>query len=263
MLMTSWDHLTATGSAVDHVARLADAARRHRAVRHPYLQALAEGTLPDPRWALIDFARHYVGYSEHFPQYLSAVISRLDNPTHRKRLLENLSEESGCYSDAELKELEAMGVDRSWIVGIPHPQLFQRFAQAIGACRRQEGEADQVTCWRELFHALLVQGTPSEAIGALGLGTENIVRTIYTPFVSALTRCGDLPPRDTVFFTLHVAVDDHHEATLQSIASDFAATEEGRLGLRRGMLKALSFRSAFWDWLLERAQDPAHAEEVM
>ncbi len=35
------------------VAELAGMALRHRAVRHPYLRALREGTLPDLRWALV------------------------------------------------------------------------------------------------------------------------------------------------------------------------------------------------------------------
>jgi pyrroloquinoline quinone (PQQ) biosynthesis protein C len=246
-----------------HADALAAAAHRHRAIRHPYLAAMARGTLPDPRWALADFARHYYAYSKHFPRYLSAVISRLEDAGHRQDLLQNLSEESGCYTDPELEELASFGVEPSWIVGVPHPHLFRRFRAAIGADRPAEREADQVTCWRELFLALLAHGTPAEAVGALGLGTEGIVRRIYEPFVAALARCGDLPPRDTAFFTVHVAVDDHHEATLLAIAADFAATEEGRTGLRRGMLKALSLRSAFWDWLHERALDPARADEVI
>ena len=51
-------------------------------------------------------------------------------------------------------------------------------------------------------------------------------------------------------------------ATLEAISADFARTEEGRVGLRRGMLKALSLRTAFWDWLLDRARDPSRAETV-
>ena len=246
-----------------HIAAQVAASHAHRAIAHPYLEAMASGTLPDPRWALADFARHYFAYSRHFPRYLTAVISRLEEPRHRGHLLQNLSEEAGMYSDAELAELAALGVEPSWIVGVPHPLLFHRFRAAIGADQALAAEADQVTCWRELFFSVLAHGAPAEAVGALGLGTEGIVRRIYQPFVTALARFGDLPPRDTAFFTVHVAVDDHHESTLLEIAADFAATEEGRIGLRRGMLKALSLRSAFWDWLHQRALDPARAERVV
>lgn len=65
------------------VEQLARQALQHRAVQHPYLRALGDGTLPDMRWALVDFADHYYGYSAHFPRYLTTVISRLEEPEHR------------------------------------------------------------------------------------------------------------------------------------------------------------------------------------
>src|SRR5262249_43512317 len=74
--------------AASCVARMGAESLRHRAVRHPYLQALGDGALPDTRWALVDFARQYCGYSAHFPRYLTMVVSRLDSPTHRRGLLQ-------------------------------------------------------------------------------------------------------------------------------------------------------------------------------
>lgn len=254
---------TSPFSASSFVAELAAESLRHRAVNHPYLSALEGGTLPDTRWALADFARQYYGYSSHFPRYLTTVISRLENPAHRRALLENLTEESGTYAEEEYAELAEHGVEREWIEGIAHPLLFQRFSRAIGVERGDTPESDQVACWRETFLQLLANGTPAEALGALGLGTENIVRTIYGPFVAAIERVGDLSRRDTVFFPLHTAVDDHHQATLQAISADFATTRSGRTELRRGMLKALQLRSAFWDWMLARALDPSRADEVL
>jgi hypothetical protein len=61
---------------------------------------------------------------------------------------------------------------------------------------------------------------------------------------------------DSVFFPLHTAVDDHHQATLRDIAIDLAATEQGRLDLAKGMQKALALRCSFWSWLHQRAQQP-------
>jgi CRP-like cAMP-binding protein len=249
-------------TAAAFVAELAAQSLRHRAVRHPYLQALAEGGHPDTRWAMADFARHYYGYSSHFPRYLTTVISRLEDPAHRRGLLENLTEESGGYEADELAELARLGVERAWIDGVAHPLLFRRFCRALGVEHAGRAEADQVACWREQFLAVLAGGAPAEALGALGLGTENIVRTIYGSFVTALGRM-DLDPRDTVFFPLHTAVDDHHQATLEEVSAEFACSDEGRAGLRRGMLKALSLRAAFWDWLHERALDPDRAEEAL
>lgn len=238
----------------------------HRAVHHPYLQALASGSLPDTRAALEDFANLYIGYSSHFPRYLTALISRLVNPAHRRALLENLTEESGHYDAAELQELALHGIQSEWIVGIAHPDLFRRFRRAIRRVpgqtaepfgERRDGSAPdehiEVVCWREMFLSILSNGSPAEALGALGLGTEAIVRTIYRPFVAAIDRLGTIAPEDAVFFPLHTTVDDHHQATLRAIASDFATTASGREDLSKGMHKALALRDSFWTFLHQRA----------
>jgi pyrroloquinoline quinone (PQQ) biosynthesis protein C len=236
------------------VADLEAAALRHRAVRHPYLEALAEGHLPDPFGALADFARQYQGYSAHFPRFLSAVISRLENPAHRQALLSNLLEESGQYNDRELALLETKGIPSEWIVSVPHPELFLRFRLAVAGDVDDGEDALEVVCWRETLLALLGQASGAEAVGILGLGTEFIVATIYQPFLRAIAHHGGLAPRDTVFFPLHTLVDDAHQLALRQIAIDFAATEDGRADLAKGMHKALALRDSFWSWLHERAR---------
>ena len=232
---------TAPNSADAYVQDLASESLSHRAVRHPYLDAIGRGDLPDLRWALRDFAQHYYGYSRTFPQYLTAVLSKLEVAEHRVALLENLTEESGQYAQEEIDELASLGIEQAWYDGVPHPVLFARFAKAMGAELNPDHEADQVVCWREMFLAILSSGSAAQAVGALGLGTENIVSTIYIPFVSALERL-QVPGRDAVFFPLHTAVDDDHQEVLQRIAASFAHTQDGRRDLRRGMLKALQCR---------------------
>lgn len=238
---------------VDNLARRAIA---HQAVRHPYLEALTKGTLPDQSFALRDFARQYYAYSAHFPRYLTALISKLESPVHRAALMDNLTEESGQYDQAELDELAAIGIQPEWIVGLPHPELFRRFRRALGV-RDDEGREEEleVVCWREQFLSILTSGSAAEALGALGLGTETIVQTIYQPFVVAIDRFG-MDPRESVFFPLHTAVDDHHQATLRQIAIDLARTPQGRKDLAKGMHKALALRCSFWTWLHQRALDP-------
>jgi pyrroloquinoline quinone (PQQ) biosynthesis protein C len=243
-------------TAAQCVDALASQALLHQAVQHPYLLALASGELPDTRWAMQDFARQYYAYSAHFPRYLTAVISKLENPAHRLALLENLTEESGQYEQEELDELAAFGIESEWIVGLPHPELFRRFRRALGVLDDDASpEAIEMICWREQFLVILSNGSAAEALGALGLGTETIVQTIYQPFVEAIGRIG-MHPRDSVFFPLHTAVDDHHQATLRDIAIDLAATEQGRLDLAKGMQKALALRCSFWSWLHQRALQP-------
>lgn len=242
-------------NSADYVNDLAEKALQHRAVNHPYLKAMGTGTLPCLYGALQDFALHYYGYSANFPRYLMALISRLEKPEHRTALLENFTEESGQYEQEELTKLKEFGVQSEWIVGIPHPILFERFRNSIGVDNTaMEDDHIEVVCWREQFLAIMNTGSAAEALGALGLGTETIVQTIYQHFVEAIQKVGTIKPEDAVFFPLHTAVDDHHQATLKAIAIDFAATPAGRADLAKGMIKALALRDSFWSWLYERAQ---------
>ena len=241
--------------ATSPVRELAQQALEHRAVRHPYLAALREGTLPDHGWAVRDFATQYMGYSRSFPQYLTAVISRLEDPRHRRVLMDNLTEESGHYSRSDLDALGEVGIEPSWVEGVPHPELFRRFAYAVCVSADAE-EHVMVQCWKEMLLATLTAGSAAEAVGALGLGTENIVGEIYKSLVEACNRVQDLEPQDAVFFQLHTTIDDDHHETLLAVANQFAQTERGLDDLRRGMLKALVCRAAFWDWMHERALNP-------
>jgi CRP-like cAMP-binding protein len=226
----------------------------HRAIHHPYLLALRNGELPDMKWALADFARQYHGYSSHFPRYLTTVIARLELPEHRAALMENLTEEAGIYEQGELEELAEIGVEKEWVDGIPHPALFRRFCMAAGIeDSGAQNDSVEVICWREMFLAVLSGGSTAEALGALDLGTEAVVSTMYKHFLPALEIL-NVPPSQTVFFPLHAAVDDHHQETLRDISRHYAGTEEGRTDLLKGMRKALALRAGFWDWLYLRAQ---------
>jgi pyrroloquinoline quinone (PQQ) biosynthesis protein C len=228
---------------------------RHRAVNHPYLQRLAAGDLPDMKWALRDYATQYYGYSAHFPRYLTAVISRLKHPEHRQLLIQNLLEEGGHLEREERLALQRLDIDPAWIDGVPHPQLFRSLQERLGARPFEEGDPASldVICWREMFLSTLVHGSSAEAIGALGLGTEGIVKHFYRYLLQAMQRFSGLQRRDYVFFELHCLVDDGHTAALNRIARDLAHEPEGRRELRKGMVKALNLRVRFWDWMLERA----------
>ena len=243
-------------SGESYLEALIQEALSHPAVCHPYLTDLAEGHLPDLSWAIRDFATQYPSYCAHFPRYLTVVISKLESPGHRKTLMQNLIEESGMLDDEEIAVILEHGIDPDWVQGIPHPKLFERFQHAIGVRDTDEHADDalEVVCWRESFYHLLANGSPAEAIGAIGLGTENIVDRIYTPIIRAIERLGTLERRDYVFFELHCEVDDDHHEALLSIANDFADVPLNRIDLRKGMLKALGLRARFWDWMHDRAR---------
>ncbi len=244
------------------VRSLEEAASRHRAVRHPLLLALAEGCLPDEHATLVEFAQSYPGYASHFPRYLTATISRLEDPRHRAWLLDNLQEESGSYEEEKFEALAAAGLRREWFEDVTHPELFERFARALGVSPEDRAPAEEVVCWREMFYQVLVAFSPAQAIGALGLGTEWIVGSIYEPFAAAVRRHPGLSGRAAVFFPLHTAVDEQHQATLRAIAVEMSRRPDYRIDLRRGMTKALNLRANYWDWLQDRVPRPTTERRV-
>lgn len=229
-------------------------AESHRAVHHPYLKALAGGEFRDMKLILKDFAAQYGHYSAWFPRYLTAVISKLDNAEHRRHLLDNLAEESGHLHEEDLEAIRALGIKDEWVQGIPHPQLFRRFQKAIGADPDAK-PGIEVSIWRESFLSLIQGNSAVSAVGAIGLGTESVVKHIYHPIIKSIQQNTDLSLEEYVFFPLHTEVDDEHGLILLNIAEQLASQgEEQAWELRKGMLKALNLRAAFWDDMFERAK---------
>ncbi len=199
---------------------------------------------------LVEFAANYHGYSQWFPYYLRAVIEGLDREDHKQLLRHNLQEEQGLLDDEDRKMLESLGIDTEKVDGIPHPQLFERFCDALGVGARERNSPPEATqSWRSEFRRLLEHGSPAVAVGALGLGTEAIVSTLYGQLLTALRRVPALKREGYVFFELHCLVDDQHQRDLLAIAGDLAERPGGLEELQHGMFEALRLREEFMDAL--------------
>ena len=138
--------------------------------------------------------------------------------------------------------------------GIPHPQLFRRFQDAMNI-NREEQPGVEVQVWRELFLGIIQNGNAAEAVGAIGIGTESVVKFIYKYIIDAIRNHTSLSLEQYVFFPLHSEVDDEHGLILLNIASEMAGeNEHAAQSLRKGMLKALNIRASYWDDMLLRAE---------
>ncbi len=240
----SWELIT-RGSAAEFVDALCAEALDHPAVDHPYLRRIATGELPNVAWALRDYAYQYAFYSHEFPQYLQGAIASLESAAHRELLLENLEEEQGDPTSGDPERL-------------PHTELFARFRRAIGVDASYEAAhkpSTTVEVWRDLALQKCRSEQTGVAIGAIGIGTELVVPTIYTYLLEGIRSFTDLEPDDYFFFTLHAVCDHAHAADLKKISVDIAEQAEHREALRFGVLSALNLRKAFWDIMLSRAVD--------
>jgi pyrroloquinoline quinone (PQQ) biosynthesis protein C len=243
-------------TARNYIDGLSKQALDHRALHHPYMQRLIAGDVPDIQGALKDFVFQYSPYCFDFTRYLTATISQLEDEKHRKVLMKNLVEETGQIDDENAALLGTIGIELEWVNKVPHTALFQRYLEAAGVgaeFRKKNAYADDALIWRELFYSVCSREGASRALGAIGLGTENIVKYIYRPFIKAIEKHLDISLRDRVFFDLHAALDDQHGDALTDIAIDYADKEENRKPLKEGMLMALGIRGAFFDALQERA----------
>ncbi len=251
-------------TGAEFIEELCEQARTHRAVNHPYLQRLIAGDVPDIRAALNDFVYQYSAYSMDFLRFLTGTIAQLEKGEHRKALLKNLVEETGKIDAENAAVLAQCGIPLEWVDGIPHPELFARYMTAAGIdaeYRSKHKFADEALIWRDQFFSLCTKEGAARALGAIGLGTENIVKYIYRPFIKAIEKHLDISLRDRVFFDLHATLDDQHGDTLTEVAIEYAARPENCRPIREGMLMALSIRNAFFDALQERAlaMAPAYA----
>jgi pyrroloquinoline quinone (PQQ) biosynthesis protein C len=241
------------------VNSLQERADNHRAVRHPYLQRLAKGDVPNVLGAVQDLTFQYQAYSGDFIRYLTATIAQLTDRGHRAALLQNLTEETGQIHDEDIPALEKIGIDVDWIRGIAHPHLYIRFLDAVGideTYRETHPYADEAEIWRDMFLDLCLKGGAAQALGAIGLATENVVKYIYRPILDTIdTHLPNIAKKDRVFFDLHAALDDEHGEVLSEIAVEYAAqSDDNRRKLKEGMLMALSIRGAFFDAMEARAE---------
>jgi pyrroloquinoline quinone (PQQ) biosynthesis protein C len=236
------------------LAALVAEAEAHKAVHHPWLRAFAAGTLPAPAAAVRDFAVVYRGYSQWFTRYLQVVIDRQTESRHKDLLAENLAEEKGELHPEDREALAAVGIDPVTVDGIPHSRLFREFCHTLGITDEELSQCQpEAAKWRERFLLGLQQGSAAFCCGALGLGTEGVVRAIYRQLLSGIQKATKLTRPEYVFFELHCLVDDQHQKDLLSIAEDHVRMPGGRAQLRAGMRFALDLRAEFWDALLERA----------
>ncbi len=232
------------------ILSLAHEALAHEAVRHPFLAAFAGGRLGDPIEAVRRYAWEYSGYSAWFPHYLRSVIDRLAREDHRALLLHNLEEERGQLGADDCAALREVGIAPEPLIGVPHPVLFRRFCSAVHVTELELSQPSPAAVhWRTRFLAFLQNATEAEAVGALGLGTELVVKPIYHQLLAGIRRAASLRREDYVFFELHCLVDDQHQLDLLAIARDLSASATGLGELRRGMLTALELRREFWNAL--------------
>ncbi|HUO05214.1 MAG TPA: CADD family putative folate metabolism protein [Candidatus Binataceae bacterium] len=160
-------------------------------LKHPFYQAWTCGTLPIER--LRGYAVRYFPHVAAFPRYLSAVHSRCTDIATRQALLENLIEEE-------------RGAEN-------HPELWLRFAEALGVPRGEVTESAPVPAAENLVNTFLdLAGNGQVQCGMAALyAYESQIPPVATAKIDGLKRFyGITDARGLAFFSVHEKADVWH-----------------------------------------------------
>src|SRR5271170_3080049 len=155
---------------------------------HPFYRSWTAGTLDLS--ALREYARQYYRHVEAFPRYLSAIHSRCDDIATRQAILENLLEEERGERN--------------------HPELWMRFAEAVGATRDEVSMTAPLPTTADLvetFYRLSRDAPISAGLAAL-YAYESQMPAISDAKIDGLKRFYGVTDEDAYsFFSVHREAD--------------------------------------------------------
>ena len=191
------------------VATLDSMTSERSLLKHPFYQAWTAGTLSIER--LQNYAVEYYPHVAAFPRYLSAIHSRCGDIVTRQALLENLIEEE-------------RGVKN-------HPELWLRFAEAIGVSRERvldsTTSASSTGLVREFTH-LAESGHVASGLAAL-YAYESQIPAVATAKIAGLKRFyGVTNKRGLSFFAVHEKADVWHARSGAELIERHCITDRDR-----------------------------------
>jgi pyrroloquinoline-quinone synthase len=211
----------------DVVATLDSMIAERSLLKHPFYQAWTAGTLSIER--LQNYAVQYYPHVAAFPRYLSAIHSRCADIATRQALLENLIEEE-------------RGAEN-------HPELWLRFAEAIGVPRERVVDSTasvSSTALVDEFTRLAESGHVPSGLAAL-YAYESQIPSVATAKIDGLTRFyGVTDERGLAFFAVHEKADVWHARTGADLLERHCVGEDDRELAIDGADRALG---ALWSLL--------------
>ena len=176
-------------------------------LKHPFYQQWTAGTLPPER--LRNYAVQYYRHVAAFPRYLSGLHARCDNLQTRQSLLENLiDEERGSEN---------------------HPELWLRFAAALGLVREEVLAADPLPATKALVETFIhLSRTAPLSSGLAALYVyESQVAEVAAVKIEGLKRFYGIADEDGVkFFTVHREADLHHARAIAELIQRHTGSEQ-------------------------------------
>lgn len=185
--------------------RLSEVLSEHSLLTHPYYRAWTEGSLS--RETLAYYAVQYFAQVDAFPRFVSTVHSRCPDIAVRKVLLQNLVDE------------ELHGPD--------HPELWLRFAEALGVSREEVRSAKPLPETQATVETLFQLAGDDWRDGLCALfAYEAQVPGIALTKMDGLRRLyGVTDERALSFFQAHLTYDVEHSRAVAALLDAHAEPE--------------------------------------
>jgi pyrroloquinoline quinone (PQQ) biosynthesis protein C len=227
-----------SAGAMNSELRAASADLTERVLRHPFLVGCADGTITISQ--LRAFLVQHGKYSKYFTRYLCALISQFEDGEDVVRLAENLTEELGFIPNTDVRT--------------PHSRIYANMLKDFGIDIDAYPINPETQNLIDTMFMLCRQPRGIAGLGAMCLGAEALVPSVYARLVDGFRHCG-FDSQGLEFFTLHIDCDDDHAATMQEILTrqteSFPA--DGVRALNAGEI-AVSARLRFFDALMNGVQ---------
>jgi pyrroloquinoline-quinone synthase len=192
-----------------YIDRLTQELNPKNLLEHPfYKDYWSKGRLT--RQHLACYAKQYFRHVDAFPRYVSAAHSNCDHLPTRQILLNNLiDEEQGTEN---------------------HPELWLRFAEAVGQTRKSITEADVFEETEVLVKTFLslAQSSYPEGLGALYAYERQIPEVAKTK-IEGLKQFYDITDEHAIkFFKVHIEADEWHSQEAAMLLEQLSEDDQAK-----------------------------------
>ena len=177
-------------------------------LKHPFYQAWMEGRLS--KAGLQDYARQYYSHVAAFPDYLRSALNSCLDASAKSVLAENLAEEDGTAH------------------GIPHPELWLRFAEGTGLSREDVKTTTPRKAIRSVvdtFQALSKASYP-QAMGAIYAYESQVPEIAHSKIEGLKRHFSFVDERSLSFFEVHKVADVEHRDTILALIEALPADQK-------------------------------------
>ncbi len=195
-------------------------------LNHPFYQSWKSGKLTNAMLQL--YAKQYYKHVAAFPQYLSAVHSRMDDFDDRKLILQNLMDEEHGENN--------------------HIELWLRFGEALGLSRqeiKEEPASSETSSFVNNFKSI-AQKSPAEGISAL-YAYESQIPNVSEEKINGLVNFYGVDTEDGLeYFKVHMQADVLHSKAERELIGKYANDQETRKNVLAAVDQTLD---AYWSML--------------